>query len=220
MHGMEAKGSEEDEEVRAVRARIERCFCQIATERMAGIALLNRALRVEVVGLQRFGEDWLSILITPWFMNIMLVPQSPDDRAMSQASSPGAVGGKELVGFPTGRFEMIRGFEVAVGHYRMCSLFSPVLEFADHESAVQAAAAALVSLLESDADDDADAGMEMIWRGERPTARQGEAASDASEIGEEPIPADAVGRSVDGGLATVLSRRGLLLGSLPKEGRE
>lgn len=220
MRGIEAKRSEEAKEANAAKARIERCFRQIEKERMAGIPILNRALRVEVVGLQRFGEEWLSILITPWFMNVMLLPQSPASKAMSQVSSPAAVGHKELVGFSAGRFEMIHGFEAAVGHYRMCSLFSPVLEFADHESAVQAAEVALASLLESDADADTDTGMEMIWRGERPMVGQGEVVSDAGATGEEPVAADEVGRPENGGSVTALSRRGLLLGRLPKEGAQ
>lgn len=219
MQDMATMRSDEEAETGAVKSRIERCFRQIETERMAGIPILNRALRVEVVGLQRFGEEWLSILITPWFMNVMLLPVSPGDGSIAGAASARAVGTKELVGFPAGRFEMIQGFEAAVGHYRMCSLFSPVLEFADHESAVLAAEAALASLLQSDADDHTDAAMEMIWRGERPAVGRGEEVPDASTIGGEPTPADRVGHSQDGGSVTALSRRGLLLGRLRTEGQ-
>lgn len=165
---------------------------------MAGIPILNPALRVEVVGLQCFGDVWLCVLLTPWFMNVMLLPAG----AAGDQSGPPAVGAKEAMAFPAGRFEMIHGFEPGLGRYRMCSLFSPVLEFADQESAVAAAEAALTALLEKAGDEDTarDPGMDMIWRGERPSrgptnAETAEAEPDCPE----------------------LSRRGLLFGRAHRE---
>jgi [NiFe] hydrogenase assembly HybE family chaperone len=202
------------DEAAAIEARIERCFHRIETQRMAGIPILNRALRVEVVGLGRFGDEWLCILVTPWFMNVMLLPAAVDDGAATGTASPGAVGGKELVAFPAGRFEMIRGYEADIGSYRMCSLFSPMLEFADHDSAVVAATAALAALTEADAVADSDAEMAMIWRGERPPRRASDTPAEADEV---PAPPQAVARTDNAVPAIALSRRGLLLGRLRAE---
>lgn len=184
-----------DDAAAEVRGRISQCFEMIAAKRMAGIPILNAALRVEVVGLQRYGGDWLAILITPWFMNIMLLPVAGERLEQAEAAPVKTPGSKEMATFPAGSFEMIHGFEASLGGYRMCSLFSPVLEFADQESAVAAAEAALDAILASEADDAAaeDAGMDMIWRGERPPrvmSGDEKAASDgkASEKGSDAVP--------------------------------
>ena len=215
---MNASGAIESQVADAVRTRIELCFRQIETERMSGIPILNRALRVEVVGIRRFGAEWLCILLTPWFMNVMLLPDAVAAGPAQDAASPAAVGSKSTVVLPAGRFEMIQGFEAGLGHYRMCSLFSPVLEFADHESAVQAAEAALAALFDRDSDDDADAGMEMIWRGERPMDPRGDDASDPATTDTAPVAAEKDGRFDTGEPATALSRRRLLLGRIRTEG--
>jgi [NiFe] hydrogenase assembly HybE family chaperone len=207
------------DEAGGVRSAIECCFRQIETDRMAGIPILNHALQVEVVGLQRFGAEWLCILLTPWFMNVMLLPVPPADGAMPDTSYAGAVGHKELVAFPAGRFEMIQGYEAGIGHYRMCSLFSPVLEFADHESAVQAAEAALAALLQGHADDEVDPGMDMIWRGERPSVPKAGKASEVVEKGDDASPPIGAEHHGDAKSVPELSRRGFLLGRSRGESR-
>ncbi len=160
----------EQELIVETRDKITTCFREIENKRMRGIPILNRALSVEVIGLQKYGEEWLCILITPWFMNVMLLPRSSADAA----PTPVLTGTKQSVEFPAGRFEMICGSEHGIGPYRMCSLFSPVLEFADQETAVAAANAALIAILEQDQEgaEVGDPDMAMIWRGERPNTRK------------------------------------------------
>lgn len=199
-----------------LKARIERCFRAIETERMAGIPILNPALRVEVAGLRPHGEAWLCILVTPWFMNVMMLPSAVETTG-AQAPMPGAVGSKTLVAFPAGQFEMIHGFEAEIGHYSMCSLFSPMHEFADHESAVLAAQAALASLLEADREADPDAGMAMIWRGERPADREPDASYVTGENG--PAADEAQAAEASGERDATLDRRSLLLGRTRAERR-
>lgn len=201
----------------SLKARIERCFRAIETERMAGIPILNRAVGVEVVGLNRYQDAWLCILITPWFMNVMLLPASEDREAGVNASLVGAVGSKALVAFPAGQFEMINGFEETIGYYRMCSLFSPMHEFADHESAVLAAQAALASLLEADCKEDTDADMAMIWRGERPMDRRPDPSYMTGENG--PAADESPAAKPPGESAAVVDRRSLLLGRVRGERR-
>lgn len=170
-----------------LKARIERCFQRIETERMAGIPILNRALRVEAVGLRRYADDWLGILVTPWFISAMLLPASAASEAGTEAADHqrAAVGSKSVARFPAGRFEMIHGREDDLGPFSMCSLFSPVLEFADHASAVIAAEAALAALLDSGTDEKGDADMDMIWRGELPIDRRAEPSRVADGEGVE-----------------------------------
>ncbi len=122
-------------------AELEATFDRIRVDRMAEVPFLNNAVRVEAVGFEAYGDDCIGVLVTPWFMNLMLVPADPDAPA---AGSPGET---SLCCFPAGDFEFIAGFEEGFGHYRMCSLFSPMFDFVDHEAASQTAAAVMDGIM-------------------------------------------------------------------------
>ena len=51
--------------------------------------------------------------------------------------------------FPAGRFEFLLGEEDALGRYQMCSLFSPMFDFADAEAAMATAEAVMAALFEA-----------------------------------------------------------------------
>ena len=129
-----------------IAAELEGAFARIHRERMADVPILNEALRVEAVGFVARGDEVLGVLVTPWFMNLMLVPAEP---AVGVEQRPGD---KTVVTLPSGDFEFIAAYEDGIGHYRMCSLFSPVFEFADHDTAVATAAAVMERLLTEAAD--------------------------------------------------------------------
>ncbi len=195
-----------------ISGRLERCFKAIERERMAGIPILNRAIAVAAVGTRVWGDEWLSVLVTPWFMSIVLMPRIEDGETDRPVEVVAPVGTKQSAAFPSGRFEFICGHEPSLGAYRMCSLFSPMLEFADHDAAVATAAAALEALLAGDDTDTAvdDAGMAMIWRGEKPAAGAETEGTVASNVSEAKEPA---------GVSVALTRRGFLGGrALPREG--
>lgn len=124
-----------------IAAELETAFARIHRERMADVPILNEALGIEAVGFAAHGDDALGVLITPWFMNLLLVPAEPAARS---GQRPGE---KTVVSLPGGDFEFIAANEEGVGNYRMCSLFSPVFEFADHDTAVATAAAVMERLL-------------------------------------------------------------------------
>lgn len=94
------------------------------------------ALRVEAVGFAGWQGCWLGVLITPWFMNLVLLPESARDWDNLM------LGVKVAHRFPSGTYEFIVGNEGDVGPYQMCSLFSPMFGFA-----VQPAAAATAKVL-------------------------------------------------------------------------
>lgn len=119
---------------------------------MADLPILNRRLRVEAVGFHAWEDSFLGVLITPWFMNLMLVPRDTDESTSARHS-----GDTSTVTFPAAEFEFIDGEEPGIGRYRMCSLFSPVFEFEDHAAAVETAAAVLEQLLTPAGDDDEQA---------------------------------------------------------------
>lgn len=123
-------------------ARLETRFAQIARERMSGLPFVNPRLRVEAVGFARWHEQWLGILITPWAMNVLLLPAS---IAAWPRLAPGHI---RQVDFAAGSFDFVAAVDATIGEMHSCSLFSPLLEFADHDAARQTARAALIALSE------------------------------------------------------------------------
>ena len=111
-------------------------------DRMRDVPVLNPVLSVETVGFRPWREHWLGILITPWFMNLVLMPRVP------AAWQP--IGERETRHhvFPAGVFEFIGAREQTIGDYQACSLFSPMFEFADQREARATALAALDALFD------------------------------------------------------------------------
>ena len=108
--------------------RLAAAFAAVA-ERMRGLAFVNPAVEVEAVGFAPWDAHWLGVMVTPWFMNLMLLPRDP------AAWRPLLPGAKRCYAFPAGTYEFIGATDAAVGDYQACSLFSPLLYFADHASA-------------------------------------------------------------------------------------
>ncbi|MCM8854426.1 MAG: [NiFe]-hydrogenase assembly chaperone HybE [Candidatus Thiodiazotropha sp.] len=120
---------------------LEQQFRTIEQQRMEGLPLLNKALRVEAVSFCEWNGLCLGVLITPWFMNLMLIPDEGDTWSDMQ------IGDKQLHHLPSGSYEFILGEEEGIGRYQMCSLFSPMFEFSDQVTAVAAAEAAMDGLM-------------------------------------------------------------------------
>lgn len=135
----------------ALKRRVEDAFTRVHRQRMQDVPILNPALRVEAVGLRLWDDDFLLVLITPWSMNLVLLPGNEDKAARWRSQGLGATA---LHQFPAGRFQFIIGEEEGKGWYQMCSLFSPVLEFENQQAAVLTAAAALQALLDPETNED------------------------------------------------------------------
>ena len=142
---------------------LEQVFERVERERMQGIPVLNPALRVQCVGFETWGDHCLGVLITPWFMSLVLLPSEGDNWVEL------SIGDRIEHAFPSGVYEFILGEEAGAGRYLMCSLFSPMFEFVDQQAAVATALAAMEGLMEKE--NHAPIGMrekeiERIWRGE------------------------------------------------------
>lgn len=124
---------------------LEAAFNAILQTRMHDVPVLNPALSVQALGFLPYQEDWLGVLITPWFMNVLLLPEP---GSLWQTQAPGS---KFSRTFPYGMFEFTVANEAQLGVYAVCSLFSPMFQFADQTAAVAAATAALQGLLTSPA---------------------------------------------------------------------
>jgi [NiFe] hydrogenase assembly HybE family chaperone len=124
-------------------APLEAAFRAIHVERMCGLPLVNEVLAVEAVGFAPWDAHWLGVLVTPWCMNLVLLP----GEAAAWQSVP--AGAKLAYRFPAGLYEFVSGCEDAIGEYQACSLFSPMFEFADHAAARLTAEAALAALFDA-----------------------------------------------------------------------
>ncbi len=121
--------------------QLEENFLRIQQDRMHGLPFLNPALAVQAVGFHQYEGNVLGVLITPWFMNLMLLPEIDGWEGLR-------VGEKILHCFPSGQYEFTVGEENGFGQYQICSLFSPMADFADQASAVATAEAVLVALMD------------------------------------------------------------------------
>ncbi len=121
-------------------ASLEAVFRKIAATRMAGVSLLNPALEVEAVGFRNWRADWVGILITPWFMNLICLP------GPTSAWEPRSSGSKQDVELPSGSYEFLSAHEDELGAYLTSSLFSPMFEFENMEQAREVAEASLAEM--------------------------------------------------------------------------
>ena len=129
-------------------ARLEAAFREIHVGRMRGIPLLNEALAVRAVGFRAHDGHLLGVLVTPWFMNLILAPGVDDDWSALVS------GAKELIAFPSGLYEFTavhRAVQVPgadLPPYKACALFSPMFEFSTMQQAIDTAEATLRGLLD------------------------------------------------------------------------
>lgn len=178
------------------------CFRRIHLERMRGLPLLNERLVVETVGFQPWQGRSLGVLITPWFMNLILLP-SDEDRWQDLP-----IGAKMTHPFPSGDYEFILADESSIGRYQLCSLFSPMFDFADQAAAVATAEAVMEGLMD-------ERNLDHISMNEREIERRwrGEPAVDEAEV----EPPDTESPTLEQHFQRPLSRRELLRGAFSKE---
>jgi [NiFe] hydrogenase assembly HybE family chaperone len=109
-------------------ARLQRHYERILDERMHGLDFLNPKLSVEAVGFRPLGEHSVGVLITPWFMNLVLLPGSDEWDALP----PGGLCRVEL---PAGQMEFNAGGDDGIGRLLTAVLFTTVADFPDHATA-------------------------------------------------------------------------------------
>ncbi len=123
--------------------RLTAAFREVA-RRMEGLGFVNPALEVEAVAFEPWQGHWLGVMVTPWFMNLVLLPRQ---RSLWQ---PLPLRGKRKLHFPAGVFEFIGADDPAVGEHQTCSLFSPMHDFQDQAAARLVARLAREALFDTD----------------------------------------------------------------------
>lgn len=103
-------------------------FNRIGDEHMRELALYNNKLSVEAIGFRRW-EGWLGgVVVTPWFMNLILLP-------LADQLDGAAAGTKQRIQLPCGEQLLTIGEIDGTGTYAAYSLHSPMGEFGDQLNA-------------------------------------------------------------------------------------
>jgi [NiFe] hydrogenase assembly HybE family chaperone len=103
-----------------------------AALKVKGMPIYNPTLAVEAVGFREHEGRHVGVMVTPWFMNLIVLP-SPRDLEVWVS------GGTARLAFPSGAYDFVVTDLHDVGLVGSCSLFSTMLEFTDHEAAQLAA---------------------------------------------------------------------------------
>lgn len=99
---------------------------------MAGLPIVNEALHVEALGFRDFENHQLGVLVTPWFMNLVLLPGTD---AWSEATQ----GDLSAITFPSGPIDFTVCHDDVLGTYLSAVLFTTVVDVPDQAAAKQLA---------------------------------------------------------------------------------
>ncbi len=91
---------------------------------MRDLPIYNHTVAIESVGFRLFNDvELLGVVLTPWFMNLMILPITPVAMKMAE------IGKTVSVELPVGPRKFVVGGDEVVGLYNAHSLHSPVLSF-------------------------------------------------------------------------------------------
>ena len=123
--------------------RLVAAYCRIEQQHMHGLPICNPALQVEAVGFRPHGERLCGVLITPWFMNLVMLP------AVDEEWSAARSGRKINCRFPAGDYEFTLSMPEDIDTHLSTPLFSTVQDFPDQHAARSVAEEVLRRLYES-----------------------------------------------------------------------
>ena len=142
---------------------------------------VNSALEVAAVEFQDYQGQVLGVIVTPWFMGLMLLPLELEGWRDHQT------GDSHKERLPAGDFEFVHGWDPKFGAYGSCPLFSPMDEFPDQTTAIQMAKRAMEQIFKDPQSKEVTKGEEVveekIQREVKGIKIQGEMNS-ADQIGE------------------------------------
>lgn len=120
-------------------AFLEAHYRRVWESRMHDLPFVNPALGVAAIGFRRFEGDWLGVMVTPWFLNLVLV--SGGGRLWGDIPA----GERRYVELPCGTLQFIADDDPDIGPYQYCPLIAPVTGIAGMEAALAAARDALAA---------------------------------------------------------------------------
>jgi [NiFe] hydrogenase assembly HybE family chaperone len=126
-----------DQDAVSVGERLAAAYRDIGARSMRDLPVYNPTLDVCSVGFRRHDGAVLGIVVTPWFMNLVVVGEDEG------AAAPGATVQRR---FPAGAIDFTVAALPGIGRVDSASLFSPMFDF-DHPAAARGAAEAALDAL-------------------------------------------------------------------------
>ena len=108
--------------------QLEAHFQRVCDERMRDLPIVNPNLRVETIGFRKFDDRSLGVLVTPWFMNLVLLPEGPEWADATQ-------GDAVAIDFPCGEIEFTVNADDELGTWLSAILFRTMHDMPDQETA-------------------------------------------------------------------------------------
>lgn len=108
---------------------------------LQGLPMYNPALEIEGVGFREHLGRWAGVVVTPWFMNLTVLPSATDVGSWCPGQSA-------RLAFPSGLYEFSVSQAGTNGMVATRSLFPLMHDFSDPASARAAARAAADALFE------------------------------------------------------------------------
>jgi [NiFe] hydrogenase assembly HybE family chaperone len=121
-------------------------------ERFRDLPIVNKALQVEAVGFRELAEHEFGVLMTPWFMNLVLLPGTGrwNDRPQGSICT---------VELPGGKVDFTVSHDEVIGTTLSAAMFGTVTDFPDQAMARDVARETLRLLFSKEqAGDDAEGG--------------------------------------------------------------
>ncbi|MFK5986587.1 MAG: [NiFe]-hydrogenase assembly chaperone HybE [Pseudomonadota bacterium] len=116
-----------------IAEQLEASFNHIHLQQMQGIPILNPLIKVQALGFQEYQGRIIGIIITPWLMNVVMLPKDNEDWRQYQ------IGHKIPHEFPSNQYKFMVNEIEDIGYCQTYSIYSPMNEFANHEHALSAA---------------------------------------------------------------------------------
>ncbi|OMH32117.1 [NiFe]-hydrogenase assembly chaperone HybE [Motiliproteus sp. MSK22-1] len=114
---------------------LEDLYQQVYEKDMKGLPISNPAIQVEAVGFRVWEGHWVGVMVTPWFINLLILWRQGEDWPELKLNK----GNDLAIAFPSGLIKFTPRFEPELGYYLCCSLASPMGEFVSHTQAVNSA---------------------------------------------------------------------------------
>lgn len=123
-------------------ALLEHMYRRIWETSMHDMPFVNAALSVQAVNFRRWQGDWVGAVVTPWFINLFVVPGG------GALWSDLPAGDRCKIAFPLGELEFIadNDADAEIPAHQYCPLFAPPSGFTSHQAALAAAEEALTTL--------------------------------------------------------------------------
>jgi [NiFe] hydrogenase assembly HybE family chaperone len=117
-------------------------YRDIVQPRMKSLPVYNAALRIEAVDFRTYQGRSCGVLITPWFMNLVVMPGENDNWSSSLQPTTRALS------FPAGEYDFMLSAAEGISPHLSLPLFSSVNDFAEQDTARLVAADIMRRLFE------------------------------------------------------------------------